>query len=307
MSFSSQTKNSLSRIISEDRACQQTELLALLRSDGVFHDQEEFLLRFETENAALARKIFKLIKVLYGLPMETAVHQKKRLHKNNKYIIRLRGKKAIDHLLTDLRLSYDEGLEDDYTEDLFVHDGCYRAYLRGSFLGAGSVSNPEGDYHLELSSHNASNAYFILKAMERFDLHPRINKRKRRYVVYLKDSEDIVTFLNVVEAHVKLLEFENVRIIKDLRNRVNRSVNCETANLNKVVNTGVRQLEAIRHIEATQGLETLSPKLKEMARLRMEFPYVSLKELGEMLSPPRSKSAVNHRLKKLEEMADRIR
>lgn len=306
MSFSSQTKNNLSRIMPTDRASQQTELLALLRSDGVFQKQAKMTLRFQTENAAVARKIFKLIKSLYGLPMETAVHQKKRLHKNNKYLLGLQGKKAIGLLLTDLKLSFDDRLEDPYDESLFTHEGCYRSYLRGSFLGAGSVSDPEGDYHLELTSHQASNAYFILKAMERFDLHPRISQRKRRHVIYLKGSDDIVTFLNVVGAHKKLLEFENVRILKDLRNKVNRGVNCETANLNKVVNTGVRQVEAIRRIDLQLGIEKLPPKLKEIARLRLEFPHLSLAELGKLLSPPKSKSAVNHRLKKLEEMADKI-
>ncbi len=189
---------------------------------------------------------------------------------------------------------------------MFKGDCCYRAYLRGAFLGAGSVSNPEGDYHLELTSHNASNAYFILKAMERFGLEAKINKRKGRFVVYHKGSDDIVTFLNVIGAHKKLLEFENIRIIKDLRNRVNRGVNCETANLTKVVNTGVRQLEAIHTIDRAMGIEKLKPTLKEAARLRLECPSSSLKKLGEMFEPPISKSAVNHRLRKIEDIADKM-
>lgn len=308
MSFSSQTKNNLSRIIPKKECCQHTELLALFRSDGVIKKDlsEEYLLEFETENAAVARKIFKLLRALYDMPVEVSVRQKKRLRKNNKYTIRIRGKGYVDLVLRELKLSFQERLEDDYLEDMFHGSCCYRSYLRGSFLGAGSVSNPEGDYHLELTSHNASNAYFILKTMERFDLEARINKRKGRFIVYLKGSEDIVTFLNVIGAYKKLLEFENIRILKDLRNRVNRGVNCETANLNKVVNTGVRQLEAIHAIDRTMGIEKLKPSLKEVARLRQEFPSSSLKELSEMLDPPISKSAINHRLRKLEEIADKM-
>jgi hypothetical protein len=308
MSFSSQTKNNLSRIIPETECCLHTELLALLRSDGLVKKNlsEEYLLEFETENAAVARKIFKLLRAIYDIPVEVSVRQKKRLKKNNKYTIRIRGRANLDLVLHELELSYQERLEDDYLENMFKGDCCYRAYLRGSFLGAGSVSNPEGDYHLELTSHNASNAYFILKAMERFGLEAKINKRKGRFVVYHKGSEDIVTFLNVIGAHKKLLEFENIRIIKDLRNRVNRGVNCETANLTKVVNTGVRQLEAIHTIDRAIGIEKLKPTLREAARIRLEFPSSSLKELGEMFEPPISKSAVNHRLRKIEDIADKM-
>ncbi len=310
MSFSSQAKNNLSRLIPERACCCRTELLALFRSDGVIHkmdDEQVLMLQFETENAAVARKIFKLLKAMYDISIEVAVRKKRRLKKNNKYMLRVHGQEPVRLVLQDLQLDYADRLEDDYEEDFFLGDCCYRAYLRGSFLGAGSVSSPEGDYHLELTSRHASNAYFLLKAMERYDLKARINKRKGRYVIYLKGSEDIVTFLNVIGAHKKLLEFENVRIIKELRNRVNRGVNCETANLNKIVNTGVRQMEAILTIDRIMGIEKLKVSLREVARLRREFPSSSLQELGDMMDPPLSKSAINHRLRKLEEIADKLR
>ena len=309
MSFSGEVKSALAKQIPEKPCCQQAELLALFRSDGVVHrnpGDEEVLLHFETENAAVAAKIFKLLKTLYGFRVGVSVRRKKKLKKNNVYTLSLENRAAAETLLTALEMEYSDRLEDQYLEDLFLDNDCYRAYLRGSFLGGGSVNNPEGDYHLEMTSRNASNAYFLYTAMEGFDLHPRISKRKSKYLVYLKDSEEIVTFLNVIGAHKALLDFENVRILKDFRNQVNRAVNCETANLNKMVDTGVRQVDAIRRIDRARGLETLPVSLREVARLRLAYPSVSLKELGELADPPLSKSAVNHRLRKLEQLADEL-
>ncbi len=309
MSFSSEAKSSLARLIPEKRCCQQAELLALFRSDGVVQNQprqEGYYLQFETENAAVAIKIFKLLKTLYGVRVETSVRRKARLRKNNTYQLTIASREATDAVLKALELEYSDRLEDQYLENLFNGDCCYQSYLRGSFLGGGSVSNPEGDYHLELTSRSASNSYFLLTIMRHFDLNPRVSKRKHKYVTYLKGSDEIVTFLNLIGAHKALLDFENVRILKELRNNVNRAVNCETANLGKTVDTGVRQVEAIRRLDLVTGIGNLPVGLREAARLRLEFPEATLKELGEMMDPPRSKSAVNHRLRKLEDLADKL-
>ncbi|OPZ73936.1 MAG: Sporulation transcription regulator WhiA [Firmicutes bacterium ADurb.Bin456] len=190
---------------------------------------------------------------------------------------------------------------------LVSRECCRRAYLRGVFLGGGSVNSPEGNYHLEIITDNETFALFIEKLMQKMRLSARISRRKNWFVVYLKESEQIIDFLNLVGAHSALLNFENARIYKDMRNQVNRLVNCETANLNKTVNAAVRHLENIELISDTIGLGQIPASLREVAELRVKYPDASLKELGELIQPRLGKSGVNHRLRKIEEIADQIR
>ncbi|MGB9804650.1 DNA-binding protein WhiA, partial [Desulfofundulus sp.] len=191
--------------------------------------------------------------------------------------------------------------------ELVRRECCRRAYLRGAFLGGGSVNNPEGTYHLEIITGNAEHARALGRLMGEFGLEARVSVRKNWHVVYLKDSDQIVALLNVMGAHAALLDFENVRIYKDVRNQVNRLVNCETANLNKVVEAALRQVEDIRFIAGTLGLEKLPPALRQVAEARLQYPDASLRELGEVLEPRVGKSGVNHRLRRLSEIAARLR
>ncbi len=184
---------------------------------------------------------------------------------------------------------------------------CKRAYIRGAFLGGGSVSDPEKIYHLEIVTHSDSYANSLCSLINEFGLNAKTIERKNNYVVYLKEGEHIVNLLNIIGAHSALLDLENIRIYKDMRNNINRIVNCETANLSKTINAAVRQIENIRYIEDSYGLSNLSPSLREVAELRLNNPDASLRELGEMLNPPIGKSGVNHRLRKLDKIAEELK
>jgi DNA-binding protein WhiA len=184
---------------------------------------------------------------------------------------------------------------------------CKRAFLRGAFLSGGSISDPEKAYHLEIVATGPKKADQILTAIASFELDARIVERRKYHVVYLKEGAQIVDMLNVMGAHVSLMDLENVRILKEVRNSINRQVNCETANINKTVNAATRQIEDILYIKETVGFSELGEGLEEIARVRIDNPDLSLKDLGELLTKPIGKSGVNHRLKKLSSIAQNLR
>ena len=182
-----------------------------------------------------------------------------------------------------------------------------RAYIRGAFIGGGSISNPEKTYHLEFVTHSEEYAVDLSKLINSYGLNSKVIQRKNSYIIYIKEGEQIVDLLNIIGAQSCLLELENIRIMKEMRNNVNRLVNCETANLSKTVNAAVRQVESIKLIQSQIGLQRLPKNLREIAELRLNYPDESLKELGEMLDPPVGKSGVNHRLRKIEKIAEELR
>ena len=184
---------------------------------------------------------------------------------------------------------------------------CKRAYIRGAFLASGSVSDPEKGYHFEIACNSLEKAEQLCNMIGSFDIEAKVTRRKKNQIVYIKEGAQIVDALNVMEAHVALMNFENIRILKDMRNSVNRQVNCETANLNKTVSAAVKQIEDIQYIKATIGFDQLPEGLTEIAVLRLEQPEATLKELGQMLSPSVGKSGVNHRLRKLSLIAEELR
>jgi len=214
-------------------------------------------------------------------------------------------------VLTDLDILDESGLSinTDVPEEVLNEDQRMRSYLRGAFLATGSVNNPETSrYHLEIYSLYETHNEGIAQMMNYFHLNARTTKRRNGYIVYLKEAEKIADFLQVIGATNSMLKFEDIRIVRDMRNSVNRLVNCENANINKTVAAAERQIENIKHLQATVGLDSLPDKLREIAVLRLENPEVSLKELGDMVpSGPISKSGINHRLRKLNEMAETAR
>lgn len=265
-------------------------------------------LNITTENAAVARKIFSMVKGLFNLRTEVLVQRKTRLRKNNIYLVRIPPQQQLAVVLRQVgMLDQQDRLKDTVREDLFAKGCCRRAYLRGVFLGGGSVNNPEGTYHLEVTTGNEKHAGSICRLMQKFRLRAKISERKNWQVIYLKGSEQIVRFLNIIGAHSALLSFENARIYKDVRNRVNRLVNCETANLNKTINASVRQIENIRLVRDTIGFDHISTSLREAAELRVKYPDASLKELGDYMQPRLGKSGMSHRLRKIDEIAEKIR
>ncbi|MFD1020389.1 DNA-binding protein WhiA [Thalassobacillus hwangdonensis] len=309
MSFASEIKKELTNAEIGD-CCAQSELAALIRMNGTVSltSEKQYMLDVQTENAAIARRIYKLIKSLYPYPVELLVRKKMRLKKNNVYIVRLKEK--VNTILEDLDIlkgpfSFNRTISDRYKQDTC----CKRAYLRGAFLAGGSVNNPEtSSYHLEIyNSYNEHNEA-LCELMNEFSLHARTLERKKGFITYIKEAEKITEFLSNIGAHQALFKFEDVRIVRDMRNSVNRLVNCETANLNKTIGAAFRQVENIKFIKKTVGIEALPEKLQEIAMLRLLHQEVSLKELGELVSTGNiSKSGINHRLRKIDEFADKVR
>ncbi|WP_442602038.1 DNA-binding protein WhiA [Paenibacillus sp. KN14-4R] len=307
MSFAAQTKKELT-LIESDACCEKAELSALIRMNGsVQITNQKIILDISTENAAIARRIYSLLKKLYGLHTELLVRKKMRLKKNNVYIVRVPN--GVQELLKELYIVSEGFLFTDGIDNSIIRGNCCkRSYLRGAFLAGGSVNNPEGSsYHLEISSMYEEHCGELTDLANKFDLNARFIERKKGFVLYIKEGEKIIEFLSIIGAHQALLRFEDVRIMKDMRNSVNRIVNCETANLNKTIGAAVRQIDNIRLIDKELGLDTLPEKLREVAEVRLQNPDINLKEVGDLLKGQVSKSGVNHRLRKLDELADRIR
>ena len=311
MSFSTQTKDELARIFPEKKCCQLAELAALVRMDGTItiSPQHKIGLHVNTENAAVARKIFRLAKQVFQLEVEIRIQKRERLKKNNLYHVHLLSHPHMNDILKQLGILRTDGtIMAEIKKALISSQCCRRSYLRGVFLGAGSVNSPEGNYHLEIITNSPEYAKALVALMNRFQgVRAKVSGRKKWNVVYLKESEQIVSFLGIIGAHQALLSFENTRIVKGMRNQVNRLVNCETANLTKTVNASLKQVENIMLLEEVMGLDKLPARLQDVARLRLVNPDVSLKELGEMMEPPIGKSGVNHRMRKLEELAEEFK
>lgn len=311
MSFSTETKDELARIYPEKRCCQLAELAALVRMDGTVTINADQLkgLYINTENAGVARKILRLAKNLFQFDIDLKIQKRIRLKKNNIYTVNFHPLAEMEDALKMLGILNDDGTVYPYIKKTLVKTQCCRrSYLRGAFLGAGSVNRPEGNYHLEIITNSLKHANSLALLMNKFaGIQAKVSTRKRLQFVYLKESEQIVEFLNIIGAHQALLEFENIRIVKGMRNQVNRLVNCETANLNKMVDASVKQVENIKFIAETIGLDKLPPRLQSIAKLRLENTEASLKELGEMMDPPLGKSGANHRMRKIEEICDDLK
>jgi cell division protein WhiA len=308
MSFASETKKELTNLEVKD-CCGLAELSALIQMNGsLSFTNKKLAVDVQTENAAIARRIYTLIKRFYPVTVELLVRKKMRLKKNNVYIVRL-----VDHarrILEDLGI-IGEGFEfvTEICPRLIMKKCCKRSYLRGAFLAGGSVNNPEtSSYHLEIFSLYKEHSEALCELMNSFDLNAKTLERKKGYMTYLKEAEKITDFLIIIGANNAMLKFEDIRILRDMRNSVNRLVNCETANLNKTIGASVRQVENIKYIQGTVGLDVLPEKLREIAELRVAHKDVTLKELGEMVSSgPISKSGINHRLRKVDAIAEKIR
>lgn len=287
MSFSSEVKEELARQLSPARHCQIAELAALLNFCGQFGRDKngDFTVGFQTENETVIRKGFTLLKKTYNIDAGVPLTEQQ-----------------VQNILQKM------GDTDEPVNSLLLKNACcQRAFLRGAFLSVGSISNPAKGYHLEFDCPDEAKARQLQELIRSFEIEARIILRKKYYVVYLKEGAGIVDLLNVCGAPISLMNLENLRIVKEMRNSVNRRVNCETANIAKTVNAAARQVEDIEYIGAHYGFEKLPLSLREMAEVRLENPDAPLKELGEYFQPPIGKSGVNHRLRKLSELAEKIR
>lgn len=300
MSFSSKVKDELYEQMPSSRHCRIAELTAILvMTNGI---QAPYIC-VKSENFRIVKKFTVLIYRLFQIPAEIRV----RIHKTGSgittYTAFVLDIHSCRQIMDACKLS-----ETGRMSRLIVQkDCCKRAYIRGAFLSSGSVNDPSKSYHYEITCEQEEMAYVLQGLFADFDVEAKMVRRKRHYVVYIKGASMIVDALNIMEAHKALMEMESVRVDKDMRNHINRKVNCDMANINKIVTTANRQIEDIRYIEQTKGLSFLKKNLREIAELRLEEPELSLAELGEALTPPVSKSGVNHRLKKISEIAEELR
>lgn len=276
MSFSSDVKAELARQYSKSIHCQIAELAAMIMLEGkICLNPVE--LQFDSENAMLLEKYAILMKRAFAIDISKPLGEED-------------CKKIVEKI-----------------QGLFLEKTCCkRAFIRGAFMATGSMSDPNKSYHFEIVCKSLDQATRLQELMQEFEVDAKIVERKKHFVVYLKEGSQIVDMLNVMEAYVSLMNLENVRIIKEMRNSVNRKVNCETANIGKTVNAAVKQIADIELIREHMGLDALPAPLKEMAYVRLENPEAPLKELGKYLNPPVGKSGINHRLRKLSAIAEEI-
>lgn len=285
MSFSSEVKTELAKHLGKSRHCQIAELAALIAFEGRIPAAE-------SENRLLMQKYQLLLAELFHIEEIHTAEETRSVFSTVKMYNDVTG----------------EPEPEDTVKGLLIQQSCCkRAYIRGAFLAGGSISDPNKSYHFEIVCRSIPQAEQLRDVINSFDMDAKIVARKKYQVVYLKEGSQIVDILNIMEAHVALMNLENVRILKEMRNSVNRKVNCETANISKTVNAAVKQLADIEYIRETAGLSYLPENLKEMALLRLEYPDAPLAELGTYLNPPVGKSGVNHRLRRISEMADSLR
>lgn len=313
MSFSSDVKDELSRKVSSARHCQIAELAAIMGACGriMISASDTYMIRISTENIQVARKCYLLLKDTFEINGEIVIKGSDRPAKTNLYSVIVRRNKDAVKLLHAMKLINDNNemiYDFPLVNPLIIQQVCCkRAFIRGIFLASGSISDPNKFYHFEIVCNSEAKAEQLKDLINSFELGAKLVKRKKNFVIYIKEGAQIVELLNIMEAHVSLMNLENIRIVKGVKNNVNRQVNCETANLNKVVSASVKQIEDINYINETVGLSSLNSGLEELARVRLEHPDSPLKELGQFLAQPLGKSGVNHRLKKISEIADEIR
>ena len=313
MSFSKDVKAELAKNINPARHCKIAELAAIISLCGRIKITQDnnYRLFIHTENSAVAKKSYMLIKKIFSPWLEVSVRRNRSSISGRVYIVAVKDDAISKKILEAVKL-IDE--YNDINENLSLvgntviqNSCCKRAFIRGAFLAAGSISDPEKSYHFEITAATEDKAKQLANIISGFGIDAKIIQRKKYYVVYLKEGNQIVDMLNIMEAHIALMNLENVRILKEMRNSINRQVNCETANIKKSVNAASRQIEDIKLIEKTIGFSNLSDGLRQVAELRLENIDMPLKDLGSLLNPPIGKSGVNHRLRKLSSIAESIK
>ncbi len=305
MTFSANAKNELSKIELAGECCELAELSAIIHTAGTISiSSGAFSLRIDTENASVARRIFMLVKNLYGTHINTQMHTNQLKH-NHIYSMHI-DKNIARMVAQDTRLIGSDGIHYDADSSFLSKRCCKISFVRGAFLGGGSMSNPEKRYHMEFVSNQKEFADSLLNIINELGVGAKSIQRQKSYVVYLKESEAIITLLTMMGAHSTILKIENIRVVKSVRNKVNRKVNCETGNLTKTVNASVHQLESISLIDRHIGLDKLSEPLKQTAEARQRYPQATLAELAEILGAA-SKSGVNHKLRRLNSIAENLK
>ena len=305
MTFSREVKEELSKIIPKARHCRIAEYAVLFWHFGeIITENGCRRLIISCEQEMIARKCFTLTEKTFNIICG--------LQKNSRgFLLEITEEDAITDILSAVKMTDTGPLRfhrgEHVNNVLLKTECCRRAYLRSAYLCCGSISDPGKGYHLEFVLKNAEEAEQISEILKSFEINAKTVLRKKYHVVYIKEGQAIVELLNVLGAHVSMMNLENFRILHEIAGETNRRVNCETANLLKSVNAANSQIDDIEFIAETMGLSVLSPSLREMAEVRLQHPDASLKELGEFLDPPVGKSGVNHRLRKIQEFAEKHR
>ena len=308
MSFTQEVKDELSRVEPGCSHCERALLAALVRVEGTlfFAGKGRYRLEVSSDVAENAKLAYTLLKRLYGLEVQLSFRRNV-LRSTLNYFLEVPDQPRLADALVDLGvLTEDGGLELGIKPKLVEKLCCSSAYLRGAFLGSGFVSNPHGEFHLEMTVESEALADGLVQLMGLKGIPGRITARRSSFMVYLKSGGAIADFLAFVGAHSAVMALEEQRTIKSVRNDINRSNNAEISNLRKASNAAVDQVFAIRRVLKEYGIDNLPPALREVCRLRAAYPEASLKELGEMANPPLSKSAVYHRIRRIEEMAQEL-
>ena len=313
MSFTSEVKKELADRISNAKHCRVAEIAALISMCGnVSIDEfDNYRVYVQTDTEVTAKKFRELLWKAFHIDTDVEQKDNQLSHSKKTYTVEIKNNddalKVLDETRIRNRQNEIEEQMDINRNEILKRDCCKRAYLRGAFLAAGSVSNPEKAYHFEIKCTNKNKANQIVDILKSFDVDAKTIESKGRFVVYLKDSEKVVDALNIMEAPVALLEVETIKVDKEMKNMVNRQMNCDLANTNKTIGAAQRVIEDINYIDEEVGLSYLPEKLQQIARIRVENPDASLQEIGDMMVPALGKSGVNHRLRKISEIAGKLR
>ncbi len=313
MSFTSKVKTELADRISNAKHCRVAEIAALISMCGSVEIDEfdAHKIRVQTDTEITAKKFRELLWKTFHIDTDVEEKTNQLSHSKKTFIVEVKDNKDALLVLTETKIMNSQNEIEEQMDikknEILSKDCCKRAYLRGAFLASGSISDPEKSYHFEMKCINENKANQIVELLKSFGVDAKTLSRKNKYIVYLKDSEKVVDALNIIEAPVALLEVETIKVDKEMNNMVNRQMNCDQANINKTVDAAQRVLEDIRYIDEEVGLSYLPEKLQQVARLRLEYPDSSLQDIGDMMAPALGKSGVNHRFRKISEIARKLR
>lgn len=311
MSFAADARGEIAHVECENRCCARSELCAaLLASGGIsFHGRNRYRLSLAATDATIVRRYFSMIKKYFDVTGELRVLKTEKLSGMTRYQLVLPEEESL-RLLDEIKLLDAEGLfglREKCAPEIVENDCCALAFLRAAFLFCGTTTNPEKAYHIEFSAPNEQFAQTVMELLRKFEVHAKKACRKAKEVVYLKGSEGISDVLTLLGAHNSMLALENIKITKGLRNQVNRQMNCDSSNITRSMLTAERQIADIQLIEEEIGLNKLPKSLRDIADARIANPETSLSGIGELMVPPLGKSGVNSRLRKLSEIANKLR
>ena len=310
MSFSSELKEELSKISNHNNECCKMAELAgyLITNCNVVKENGEFILKMTTENSSAIKRVYNAFKKIYGIEPITNV-TRETTDNGMLFELYVSDKKDLQKIFENSLINIDANLQiviDDKGK-IKEKECCMKAFLRGVFLGTGSIATPENANHLEIVLNNVENANFINSILHELGVNAKIIKRKKSTVLYLKDAEEISKFLVIIGSNISVLSYEQTRVMKEYRNDMNRKINCEVANMDKVATAASNQLNDIMLIKSKNEFIKLSKELQDVALLREKNPEASLEKIGEMLEPRLSKAGVSHRFKKIKQIADELR